>query len=160
MRACLCPLCIDQFYRRCQSLAMHMPAVARTPPRRHFVRALCAHTCADPAMAMPAARATTDDERSRKRLRAIKIVQSQAAFRLYAAQRGATNSIVLQPPDALDAGITCRRWKWLMRTYDKGLKAYHASHAPSADGADGSRHMACPSPSVIERARAIVAVHV
>jgi hypothetical protein len=80
---------------------------------------------------MSVARARTDDERMRKRLRAIHVVQSQAAFRFCMTRRGAADCPAVEPPDALDATIPCRRWKWLMSNYDKGLKAHHANHAPA-----------------------------
>ena len=85
---------------------------------------------------MPAAAAADPEKRLHKRLRSIQVVQSHEPFRFYLAHclRGEAAPI-LEPPDPYELGVSCRRWRWLMRVYDGSLKAYHAAGAPAQPAA-------------------------
>ena len=65
------------------------------------------------------------DRRRQKRIFSLLVVQSTPSFRFYiqAYDFGAVPE--LTPPDPYDlANISVRRWKWLLRHYDKALKTF------------------------------------
>ena len=85
-----------------------------------------------PSTASSRSRMADYENRLRKRVRSVLLVQSQAPFCLYAALWLLGAGVPqLAPPNAFDLSITCRRWRWLMRGYDLALKAFFAERATS-----------------------------
>ena len=87
-----------------------------------------------PALRLPtmvAAAAPADlGKRLGKRLRSISVVQSQAPFCFYAALWLLGEDVpALVPPNVFDLNMSCRRWRWLMRTYDVSLKVFFVVRA-------------------------------
>ncbi len=80
---------------------------------------------------MVAAAAPADfAKRLDKRLRSISVVQSQAPFCFYAALwLLGEDAPALVPPNVFDLNTSCRRWRWLMRTYDVSLKVFFVERA-------------------------------
>ena len=80
---------------------------------------------------MVAAAAPADfAKRLGKRLRSILVVQSQAPFCFYASLWLLGEDVpTLVPPNVLDLNLSCRRWRWLMRSYDVALKAFFVERA-------------------------------
>ena len=62
------------------------------------------------------------EQRMRKRIFNLLVVQSTPAFRLYMQECEFGAAPELVPPDPWDLNISVRRWKWLMREYDQAVK--------------------------------------
>ncbi len=65
-----------------------------------------------------------------KRLRSILVVQSQAPLCFCGALSILGADVpTLVPPNAFDLSMSCRRWRWLMRSYDVSLKVFFVERA-------------------------------
>jgi hypothetical protein len=66
------------------------------------------------------------EQRRRKRMFNLLVVQSTPAFRLYMLEYEFGAAPEFDPPDPWDLNISVRRWSWLMRQYDQAVKRYVA----------------------------------
>ena len=65
------------------------------------------------------------DRRRQKRIFSLLVVQSTPSFRFYIQAYDFGAAPELTPPDPYDlANTSVRRWKWLLRHYDKALKTF------------------------------------
>ena len=65
------------------------------------------------------------ERRRRKRIFSLFVVQSTPSFRVYIQAYDCGAAPELIPPDPYDlANTSVRRWKWLLRHYDKALKTF------------------------------------
>ena len=99
-----------------------------------FAPCIRKHLSSQTSFALPtmvAAAAPADlPKRLGKRLRSILVVQSRTPFCFYAAFSLLGADIpTLVPPNAFDLSMSCRRWRWLMRSYDVSLKAFFVERA-------------------------------
>ena len=66
------------------------------------------------------------EQRRRKRMFNLLVVQSTPAFRLYMQECDFGLAPDLDPPDPWDVNISVRRWNWPMRQYDQAVKQFVA----------------------------------
>ena len=67
------------------------------------------------------------EQRRRKRIFSLLVVQSTPAFKLYMQEWDFGAASDLNPPDAWDLNISVHRWKRLMREYDQAIKRFAAN---------------------------------
>ena len=72
------------------------------------------------------------EQRTRKRIYNIWVVESSTSYMRYSQEVGFGSVEEVNAPDPFDVSISTRRWKWLMHEYDQAIKQVLMNHDDEA----------------------------